>query len=466
MSHQELADAYHDGRIDRRTFVQRLVLAGVALAAAEAYVEGVHSTPAAAHSPRVPNPTVTGPVRASARPGDPSHDYPYFASQFDLRGNGYVEEEFFFSGTANTYTVVNSQLTTATVVDSGHHYKTRMVVRRPANAKKFNGTVIVEWYNVTMGFDVEADWFRYHEHIMRAGYAWVGVTAQQVGANALKVWSPARYGSLDVTQGGTIAGDALGWDIYSQALQAIRNPRGTRPLGNLDVRRVIAGGESSSAAKLTQYYNAIHPLVGIADAFILNGAPEPNLVVRTDLKTPAFKLTTETDVAVIGHAQNRQPDSRVLRTWEVAGTAHADFDMIGEDLSPKAPGINPVQFRDLGTFQDWTACDKPTLPRTPYRYVYHAVLDHVDRWIRHGTLPPRGRQLEVISTSGPRGATLARDSFGIAKGGIRLPAVAVPIALNASPNSPGFFCSIFGNYEPFSPAVLDALYRNHGSYVS
>ncbi|HEV7709092.1 MAG TPA: alpha/beta hydrolase domain-containing protein, partial [Asanoa sp.] len=46
------------------------------------------------------------------------------------------------------------------------------------------------------------------------------------------------------------------------------------------------------------------------------------------------------------------------------------------------------------------------------------------------------------------------------------PAVAVPIALNASPNSPGFFCSIFGNYEPFSPAVLDALYRNHGSYVS
>jgi len=44
--------------------------------------------------------------------------------------------------------------------------------------------------------------------------------------------------------------------------------------------------------------------------------------------------------------------------------------------------------------------------------------------------------------------------------------VALPRALDASPNSPGFFCSTFGNYEPFSPAVLDALYRNHGSYVS
>ncbi|GIF66623.1 hypothetical protein Ais01nite_46580 [Asanoa ishikariensis] len=426
-----------------------LAAAGVAVAAADAVV----ATPAAAHGPRVPNPVVNGPVRAGG--------HPFFASQFDLRGHDYVEEEFFFSGTANTYTVVNGQRTTASVVDGGHAYTSRMVVRRPASARNFNGTVFVEWYNVTMGFDVEADWFRFHEHIMRAGYAWVGVSAQQLGINALKTWSPHRYGSLDV------AADTLGWDIYSQALQAIRSPRGVRPLGSLRPTKVIAGGESQSASKLTQYFNAIHPLHGLADGFILNGAPEPNLVVRTDLKTPVFKLTTETDVAVIGHAQNRQPDSRVLRTWEVAGTAHADFDMIGEDYrSPHAPGINPVQFRDLGTFQDWTACDKPTLPRTPYKYVYHAALDHMDRWIRRGTKPPHGRPLDVLSTTGPRGATLARDSFGIATGGIRLAAVAVPTAVNASPNSPGFFCSIFGNYEPFSPAVLDALYPTHGSYVS
>ncbi|MEV0717900.1 alpha/beta hydrolase domain-containing protein [Asanoa sp. NPDC050611] len=446
-----------DAPLDRRTLVRGLVAAGVAVTAADVVAAG----PAAAQGrPAVPNPTVTGPVPARVRPGDPAHDYPYFASQFDLRGHGYVEEEFFLAGTANTYTVANGQLTTASVVDGGHEYRTRMVVRRPVDPKRFNGTVFVEWYNVTMGFDVEADWFRFHEHIMRAGYAWVGVSAQRVGVDALKAWSPTRYSSLDLTN------DAFGFDIYAQALQAIRSPRGVRPLGSLRASKVIAGGESQSASKLTQYYNAIHPLHGLADGFILNGAPEPNLVVRTDLRTPAFKLTTETDVAVIGHAQNRQPDSRVLRTWEVTGTSHADFDMIGEDLSPHAPGINPVQFRDTGTFQDWTTCDKPTLPRTPYKYVYHAALDHLDRWMRRGTPPPHGRPLEVLSTSGPRGATLARDSFGIARGGIRLAAVDVPIALNASPNSPGFFCSIFGNYEPFSPAVLATLYQSHGAYVS
>ncbi len=61
-----------------------------------------------------------------------------------------------------------------------------------------------------------------------AGFAWVGVSAQRVGVNYLRTWSPARYGSLDVTEGGTITNDALGWDVYSQALQAIRQSAGRR----------------------------------------------------------------------------------------------------------------------------------------------------------------------------------------------------------------------------------------------
>ena len=60
----------------------------------------------------VPNPTVTGPIPATAAPGDPSHNYPFFASQFDLAARGYVEDEYFIEGTANRYTIV--PLTTAT----------------------------------------------------------------------------------------------------------------------------------------------------------------------------------------------------------------------------------------------------------------------------------------------------------------------------------------------------------------
>ena len=57
----------------------------------------------------VPIPVVTGPLPANAAPGDPSHDYPQLATSLDLArpldlaSLGYVEEEYFFSGTANVY---------------------------------------------------------------------------------------------------------------------------------------------------------------------------------------------------------------------------------------------------------------------------------------------------------------------------------------------------------------------------
>src|SRR5262249_54294298 len=156
-----------------------------------------------------PNPTVTGPVAAPGIPGSKGHEYIFFASNHDLASHGYVEEEFFIEGTASRYNT--SPRETATVVDSGHKYKTRVVVRRPADAKRFNGTVLVEWYNVTNNFDAENVWFFSWEHILRGGYIWVGVSAQRVGVRALQTFSTARYGAVDVTDNGTVMNDALSY---------------------------------------------------------------------------------------------------------------------------------------------------------------------------------------------------------------------------------------------------------------
>ena len=153
------------------------------------------------------------------------HNYPFFATNHDLATRGYVEEEFFIQGVANRYNTPAQ--TTGTMIDGDHPYKTRIVVRRPADAKRFNGTVLVEWVNVTNGFDAENVWFFSWEHILRAGYAWVGVSAQQVGVTALKTFSMDRNGAIDVNQGGTITGDALSYDIFSHAGQAIKRPSGT-----------------------------------------------------------------------------------------------------------------------------------------------------------------------------------------------------------------------------------------------
>src|SRR6476619_8458091 len=71
-------------------------------------------------------------------------------------------------------------------------FKVRMLVRRPKDASRFNGIVVVEWLNVTAQLEGAADYMQMQEELVREGYAWVGVGAQAVGVNApasgLKAW--------------------------------------------------------------------------------------------------------------------------------------------------------------------------------------------------------------------------------------------------------------------------------------
>jgi len=88
-------------------------------------------------------PTVTGPIVATGIPGNPAHDYPFFASNHDLALRGYLEDEYLVNGTASRYETPPSG-ETGHVLDADHPYTTRIIVRRPADPHRFNGTVVVE----------------------------------------------------------------------------------------------------------------------------------------------------------------------------------------------------------------------------------------------------------------------------------------------------------------------------------
>jgi len=405
----------------------------------------------------VPNPTVIGPIAATAVPGDPSHGYPFFSTTVDLAAYDYVEEEFFLEGTANRYNL--PPLATGSVIDSGHPYRTRIVVRRPMSPDDFNGTVLMEWQNVTFEWDVDAIWLASHDHFIRRGYAWVGVSAQRVGvqgppppgAIGLKVWSPGRYGTLDVTQKGMIGDDALEWDIFSQAAQAVRSPVGVDPMGGLNVERVIATGISQSAARLVMYHNSIHPLAGVFDGFLVGQGGQ---LLRTDLDTKVLKFLSETEIAG-NQAALRQPNTDHFRRWEVAGTSHIDFHvwqefvpLVARDLSPLAP----------------PACTRPPFSRIPSYFALNAATEQLVRWIKDDILPPSAPEIEVTAV-GPPGV-VARDAFGNALGGIRLSQHAVPTATNTGVNLGPSFCNLLGTFQPFDAATLAELYPNHGTYVS
>ena len=92
--------------------------------------------------------------------------------------------EYVASGTATSYRVAGEQTEDGRwkfVPDGSAKYRTRIVVRRPADPKDFSGNVIVEWLNVSGGADSAADYDTTYEEIGRSGDAWVGVSAQRIG---------------------------------------------------------------------------------------------------------------------------------------------------------------------------------------------------------------------------------------------------------------------------------------------
>ena len=115
-------------------------------------------------------------------------------------------------------------------------YTTRVVVRRPINPNKFNGTVVVEWLNVTGLADAGPDWTLTHNELIRDGFAWVGVSAQQVGVERGQERRPVTPIAGDPVRYATLShpGDSFSYDIFSQAGQAIRDHVGA------DARRVDA----------------------------------------------------------------------------------------------------------------------------------------------------------------------------------------------------------------------------------
>jgi hypothetical protein len=128
---------------------------------------------------------VTGPVEG--QPG-------IIMAGFDLRQVGYTLEEFFLEGTATSFEPVGEFGADGRwqVRPSGRTpFVTRLVVCRPSDPGAFTGTVVLEWLNVSAGFDAPAHWMLTHRQVVRAGWAWVGVSAQRAGIEGGNVFDTA-----------------------------------------------------------------------------------------------------------------------------------------------------------------------------------------------------------------------------------------------------------------------------------
>jgi Alpha/beta hydrolase domain len=424
-------------------------------------------------------PRLSGPAAALSTELTGGHGaYMGEATPVDLKRVGYAQHEYAAAGTGTSYEVsgtLTSDGRWTFVPDAGAPYRTRVIVRAPAKASAFSGTVVIEWLNVSGGVDADPEWTSLREEVVRAGDAWVGVSTQRIGVaggpvlvkvqgipgaedqgKGLKAVDPARYGTLEHP------GDGFSFDIFTQVARALRTGAG---LSGLRPRRLIAAGESQSALALVTYFNGVQPLTQAFDGFFVHSRGAVGLplvapgkyadiagaisgtptIFRTDQNVPVLDIQTETDVAsILNSFAARQPDSAHFRLWEVAGTAHADAHLVGAN----------VKYLDCGA----------PVNNGPMHIVAKAALRALTTWLMTGKAPVTAPRIDVTPGATPQ---IRRNDDAIALGGIRTPPVDVPVAaLSGAPGpNPSVICLLLGSTKPFSAARLAQLYPSRAEYL-
>jgi len=419
----------------------------------------------------IAEPSVEGPITGGR------YEIPYLAMPEGwAEDHSYTEDEYFVSGDAVAYDTegelgLDGRWTVAPG-DQTAPFTTRIVVRRPVDPADFSGTVVVEWLNVTAGRDSDPDFGFLADRIFADGDAYVAVSAQRVGVEPgglgmevpgvppealapLKTWDPERYAPL------SHPGDPYSYDMYSQATRGAIDA----PLDDLDVERIVAVGESQSAYRLASYANGVQPVTNLFDGILIHsrgaGAAEfaeepehpvaPVVHIRDDLDIPVLQFATETDLFGLGFAKARQDDTDRLRTWEVAGTAHADQATLdyGIEAGHRWSDVD----LDLST-----ACG--SINDGPQQPVVQTAYEKLEAWITDGQPPATGPRIEVAD------GAIARDPEGIAVGGIRTPPVDAPVSVLTGDNpTDKVICSLFGSSTPLTAAQLTARYADHDTYV-
>ena len=393
--------------------------------------------------------------------------------------HGYLMKEFLLDGTAQTYVPAPGStidLDGRWTVEPGATaaYRTRMYLVRPKDPARFNGVVIVNWQNVTAGFDIGVPSI----HDMTHGFAWVGITAQQVavdGQSSLNAGMPALAGlaAWDRDRYGTLhhPGDEYSYDIFTQAARTFAADRpldGVDPLGGLRPLLLMATGESQSAMRLGSYINMVDEAERLFDAFFLtlhwgvcpyppnqslfeslaplgNGLSAGSAAIHDRGRAPILVLNTESET--LNCFPVRQSDSATYRFWEMAGTAHMGGDIVrnlqetmardGITSSLQANAVNDI---------DWA-------------YVRNAALEHLVAWVEGAPPPPSFPPIDV------KNGAIVTDEIGNASGGLRLPDLAVPTAVHSGTNDRGLPAGLAGHSSSLRDEQINALYPDAETYL-
>jgi Alpha/beta hydrolase domain len=434
-----------------------------------------------------PLPTVSGPIASTP------NNFPYIADGFDVMPpvpKGYVEDEYFFSGTGSLYEYTSTGIEVVTPCPAsvtegtdctGIPYETRMIVKRPKNPHKFSGTVIIEPLNPTASFDIAGVWDRSVDYFVRNGDVFVGWTSKSITVQTLKAWNSTRYTDLNwpyvpSPYGSTLVADGIydgiTFDIAAQLGRLFKENGPTSPLYGYNVKRVFEAGFSQDGGfTFTQadVFNALErmpdggpiydgyvpggtggPIGSINFGLTLAGALSPtdprNMMQPRDV--PVIQTNTQTEVflGTLGaFSYYRRPDSNAAndeyRLWEVPGGSHISNDLADPVITlqldqAELQGITAAELSPIGCthmqFIDGPVTGLPgVVDPNPYPFAYavNAAFADLTRWVTKGTPAPEVDRITLspqVTAGSIFGTSIVYDSAGNAEGGFRTPFVDVP----------------------------------------
>ena len=445
----------------------------------------------------VPLPTVTNvPITAESYPW---LHYKYTQRPLELDEHGFVEEEYILSGTANVYDWSADPNDPLVVRYSDTPFATRILVRRPADAAQFSGTVIVETMNPARRFDMAIMHGFLNEHTLDHGHAWIGVSMPNVLAS-LEQYDESRYSSLTfanpappdaVCAGGRGGGGTptrnpneggLRLDALAQLGRWIKSNVPGNPFG--DTAQLVflvghTGGDVATYVSSVARQGRLENGDPIYDGFLAHSGSnagalmncgtslaqdDPRRIPGRGTGVPMVVMKTQNDLPYAGRPDSDAPDD-TFRVYDIPGSAHADKWLFRylptPDEQRKAIDLNTRStVTDQWPFE--ANCDVPDIVfhDFPQNYIVSGAVANLERYAKDGTPLPKAPRVEIEN------GEVKLDEHGNAIGGIRSVWLDVPTATYHTILPGQGNCRVAGYREDFTWWKDAALYGTYEAYMS
>ena len=419
---------------------------------------------------------------------------------------GYIEDEYFQTGTANVYDENPDGSVSVRIKDAP--YTTRVLIRRPEDVGEFSGNVVIEILNSSARIDIDRMWVDSWKFFTRNGDIYVGITSKGHVVDSLMAFDAERYAPINWNNPepdrevsdevknalmGFLPQYELGlfWDMLIDLSKLLKSDSDMNPLKAYGYPRLYLTGWSQSTfyvnRMIRSFCTAGSDIEDLYDGYLngggganqapINNAQALNLGDLSGLtggiigaKQPFIALNTESDSRMANFVGDFDEPDFKLRLWEIAGTSHDSNYNLVEYYGEK----DLKMLESIGIYNAYYGVDGDPLD-TYYEAVFNAAWNALYSWVIDGVPAPKAPRFEKErSEEGVPGIAglifhtkHLSDAFGNTLGGIRTPAIDFPTARICyyCTYENGFINGAFGKEVPFSAALLKELYGDLDNYA-